>query len=165
MMSPEFEFYLFDSVRSRCNEHQCSYEIDSEEGEWNCDAPDARGTHLPLRGGYHALPPRDRLHRLRDEIVRLLEDAGIDVKYHHHEGGGPGQCGDRDPRSTHCCAAGDVTLTVKYFIRMAADRAGRTATFMPKPLWNVAGSGMHVHQHLFKGGQAVVLGRRRAGRA
>jgi glutamine synthetase len=154
MMSPEFEFYLFDSVRSRCEEHRCGYEIDSEEGEWNSDAPAARGTCLPLRGGYHALPPRDRLHRLRDEIVRLLEDAGIDVKYHHHEGGGPGQS-EIEILFHPLLRAGDVTLTVKYFIRMAADRAGRSATFMPKPLWNVAGSGMHVHQHLFKAGKPL----------
>jgi glutamine synthetase len=154
MVSPEFEFYLFDSIRSRCDENHCSYEIDSEEGEWNSDAADARGTHLPLRGGYHALPPRDRLHRLRDEIVRLLQDAGIDVKYHHHEGGGPGQS-EIEILFHPLLRAGDVTLTVKYMIRMAADRCGRSATFMPKPLWNVAGSGMHVHQHLFKAGQPL----------
>lgn len=151
MMSPEFEFYLFDSVRHRNDVNICFYEIDSEEGEWNSDAEESRGTRMPMKGGYHALPPRDRLYLLRDEIVRHIQEAGIPVKYHHHEAGGPGQS-EIEILFYPLLRAGDVTMTVKYLVRMAADRAGRTATFMPKPLWNAAGSGMHIHQHLFKEG-------------
>ena len=154
MMSPEFEFYIFDAVRHRSDVQRCAYEIDSEEAEWNSDAPGARGTRLALGGGYHALPPQDRLYRLRDEIVRLVQEAGVPVKYHHHEGGGPGQS-EIEIFFSPLVRAGDATMTVKYLIRMAADRSGRVATFMPKPLWNVAGSGMHVHQHLFKQGRPL----------
>jgi glutamine synthetase len=150
MISPEFEFYIFDSVRHRTDPQVSFYAIDSEEGDWNSDAEDARGTPIPSRSGYHAFPPQDRLYLLRDEIVRLVEKAGIPVKYHHHEGGGPGQS-EIEILFHPLLRAGDVTLMVKYLIRMAADRGGKVATFMPKPLWNVAGSGMHIHQHLFLG--------------
>jgi len=154
MMSPEFEFYLFDSVRHRCAVEACSYEIDSEEAEWNSDRSDLRGTPLPLRGGYHALPPQDRLYLLRSEMVRLIEACGIPVKYHHHEGGGSGQA-EIEILFYPLLRAGDITMTIKYMIRMAADRAGKTATFMPKPLWNAAGNGMHIHQHLFLRGRPL----------
>jgi glutamine synthetase len=150
MMSPEFEFFVFDSVRHRCDVHTASYAVDSEEGEWNSESAASRGTRLPLGGGYHALPPRDRLFGLRAEMVRTIEQCGIPVKYHHHEGGGPGQS-EIEVLFFPLLRAGDVTMMVKYIIRMVADRAGRVATFMPKPLWNAAGSGMHVHQHLFSG--------------
>jgi glutamine synthetase len=154
MMSPEFEFYIFDSVRHRCDTQTCFYEIDSDEAEWNSDRVDLRGTRLPLRGGYHAIPPQDRLFLLRSEMVRLVEGCGIPVKYHHHEGGGPGQV-EIEILFHPLLRAGDVTMTVKYLTRMAADRAGKTATFMPKPLWNAAGSGMHIHQHLFLKGRPL----------
>ncbi len=163
MMSPEFEFYIFDSVRHRNDVNVCFHEIDSAEGEWrsgvasgpgDSSMSEGGGTRLPLRGGYHALPPQDRLYLLRDEIVRLIEQADIPVKYHHHEGGGPGQS-EVEILFHPLLRAGDAAMTVKYMIRMAADRAGRTATFMPKPLWNAAGSGMHIHQHLFKGGRPL----------
>jgi glutamine synthetase len=153
-MSPELEFYVFDSVRTATDTHRCLYEIDSEEGEWNGATAGGRGTRLPLRGGYHALPPQDRLHRLREEIVHQVQAAGIPVKYHHHEGGGPGQC-EIEILFHPLLRAGDAALTIKYLIRLLADRAGRTATFMPKPLWDAAGSGMHVHQHLFLKGRPL----------
>jgi len=150
MISPEFEYYIFDSVRHRTDPQISFYEIDSEEAEWNSDAENARGTRIPNRAGYQALPPQDRLYLLRDEIVRLIQQAGIPVKYHHHEGGGPGQS-EIEILFHPLLHAGDATMMVKYLIRMSADRAGKVATFMPKPLWNVAGSGMHIHQHLFLG--------------
>jgi glutamine synthetase len=153
-MSPELEFYVFDSVRTACDTHRSSYEIDAEEAEWNGQQAGGHGTRLPLRGGYHALPPQDRLHRLRDDIVHQVQAAGIPVKYHHHEGGGPGQC-EIELLFHPLLGAGDAVMTVKYLIRVLADRAGRTATFMPKPLWNAAGSGMHVHQHLFLDGRPL----------
>ena len=150
-ISPEFEFYVFDSVRHRSDVNVCFYEIDSEEGEWNADEPGRGGTRLPLKGGYHALPPQDRLHDFREGLVRLVQAAGIPVKYHHHEGGGAGQV-EIEILFHPLLRAGDVAMLVKYLTRMAADRAGKTATFMPKPLWNAAGNGMHFHQHLFRDG-------------
>jgi glutamine synthetase len=151
MMSPEFEFYIFDSVRHRCDVQTTFYSIDSIEAEWNSDSAEGGGSRMPPGGGYHALPPQDRLYLLREKMARLVNDAGIPVKYHHHEGGGPGQS-EIEILFHPLLRAGDVTMTVKYLVRMAADRDGRVATFMPKPLWDVAGSGMHIHQHLFKGG-------------
>jgi glutamine synthetase len=153
-VSPEFEFYVFDSVRHRCDVHTAAYTVDTEEAEWNADSEESVGTRLPLKGGYHALPPQDRLHRLRDEMVRVIQDCGVPVKYHHHEGGGAGQ-NEIEILFYPLLRGGDVTMLVKYIVRMVAHASGRTATFMPKPLWNAAGSGMHVHQHLFKSGRPL----------
>jgi glutamine synthetase len=158
LMSPEFEFYIFDSVRHQCETHYAFYNFDSVEGEWNTGA-ERNGSDLPVMGmpiggGYHAIPPADRLYNLRSEMVGLIERAGIPVKYHHHEGGGPGQC-EIEVLLSPLLMAGDHALVAKYFIRNAADRAGKVATFMPKPLYNAAGSGMHVHQALFRGEEPV----------
>jgi len=106
---------------------------------------------MPIKGGYHALPPADRLHNLRTEMVAAIEQAGIPVRYHHHEGGGPGQC-EIEVLMAPLRLAGDRTMLIKYMIRLAADRRGKVATFMPKPLYSAAGSGMHVHQNLWKAG-------------
>jgi glutamine synthetase len=158
MMSPEFEFYVFDSIRHQVDVHYSFYNIDSVEGAWNTGS-DHEATELPvlgmpISGGYHVLPPSDRLYNLRSEMVTLIEGAGIPVKYHHHEGGGPGQC-EIEVLMAPLLSTADRSLLIKYMIRMAADRAGKVATFMPKPLYNAAGSGMHVHQHLFKEGEPV----------
>jgi glutamine synthetase len=153
-MSPEFEFYIFDSVRHRCDVQRTYYEIDSAEAEWNSDSAEGGGLRIPPGGGYHALPPQDRLFLLREEMARLVREAGIPVKYHHHEGGGPGQS-EIEILFHPMLEAGDVTMTVKYLLRMAADRRQKVVTFMPKPLWDVAGSGMHIHQHLFLGGKPL----------
>ncbi|MDM7915909.1 MAG: type I glutamate--ammonia ligase [Candidatus Eisenbacteria bacterium] len=154
LMSPEFEFYVFDDVRHRSDVYTSYYRLDSREAEWNSHRPSGHGTTLPLKGGYHALPPQDRLYLLRDEMVRHFQACGIPVRYHHHEGGGPGQS-EIEILFLSLLAAGDATMLGKYLIRMCADRNGRTATFMPKPLWNAAGSGMHIHQHLFLEGRPL----------
>ena len=154
MMSPEFEFYVFDSVKHRCDVQTAFYAVDTEEGEWNSEAATSGGTRLPLRGGYHALPPRDRLYELREEMTRIIQSCGIPVKYQHHEGGGAGQS-EIEVLFFPLLRAGDVAMTVKHIIRMVAGRAGKIATFMPKPLWNAAGSGMHIHQHLFRDGRPL----------
>jgi glutamine synthetase len=157
-MSPEFEFYVFDSIRHHCDIHYCFYNIDSVEGAWNTGSDHEMSElpvlGMPINGGYHALPPSDRLYNLRSEMVTLIEGVGIPVKYHHHEGGGPGQC-EIEVLMAPLLLAADRSMLVKYIVRMAADRAGKVATFMPKPLYNAAGSGMHVHQHLFQGDAPV----------
>ena len=124
------------------------------EGAWNTGA-DRETTDLPvlgmpLKGGYHALPPADRLYNLRSEMVGHIEQAGIPVKYHHHEGGGAGQC-EIEVLFSPLRQAADQAMLIKYLIRLTADKAGKVATFMPKPLYNAAGCGMHVHQTLLKG--------------
>ncbi len=148
---PEFEFYVFDEVTFDNRVNAASYALDSAEASWR--SPTAGHGHLnPRRGGYHAIPPRDQLFNLRTEMVRRLQEMGIDVKYHHHEVGGPGQC-EIETGMMGLLEAADASQIVKYVVKMTAFRHGKTATFMPKPLHGEAGSGMHFHQHLFKGGK------------
>lgn len=156
LMSPEFEFYVFDTVRHISDVNYAFYNVDSIEGAWNTgtdrEVADLPILGVPVQGGYHALPPNDRLYNLRSEMVGQIEQAGIPVKYHHHEGGGPGQC-EIEVLFSPLREAADRALVVKYMIRMVADKAGKVATFMPKPLYGAAGSGLHVHQMLWKEGR------------
>jgi glutamine synthetase len=155
LWGPEFEFYVFDSVKYINEGHRAMYEIDSAEAYWNADDPkDTGGSRIPRHSGYHATPPLDRHHDLRSEVAHLLEERGIRVKYHHHEVGGPGQCEIEVERET-LLRSGDIVVLAKYFVRMVASRHGKIATFMPKPLFGEAGSGMHFHQHLFLGDEPV----------
>lgn len=150
---PEYEFYIFNNVSIENGVHVASYRVDSAEADWN-SATAGHGHLIPLHGGYHAIPPKDSLHNLRSEICLELEDLGVEVKYHHHEVGGPGQCEIETPL-TGILRAGDATQIIKYVIKNVAVRHGQTATFMPKPLYGEAGSGMHFHQMLRKGGRNV----------
>jgi glutamine synthetase len=149
MWGPEFEFYLFDSVAIENGLHVASYRIESAEGAWRRAQPGS-GYTLPIHGGYHAAPPFDRLHDARTRITLALEAMGIEVKYHHHEVGGPGQCEIEIPLLPALRAA-DAVMLVKYAVRMTALELGLTATFLPKPLHGEAGSGMHYHQCLWRG--------------
>ncbi len=144
---PEFEFYVFDDVAYQNSVNVASYRVDSAEADWH--SPEGgHGHYVPLHGGYHAIPPKDQLYNLRTRIVSVLEEMHIPVKYHHHEVGGPGQCEIETPLMGLLPAA-DATQTIKYVSRMVARQSGQTVTFMPKPLYGEAGSGMHFHQHLF----------------
>ncbi len=151
MWSPEFEFYIFDHINYVTDINYSGYQIDSEEADWNTGANEERnlGHKIPRQGGYHAIPPLDNLFNLRARMVKTIEDCGIPVKYHHHEVGGPGQS-EIEIHHHPLLEAGDVTMLVKYLIRMVANNFKKTVTFMPKPLYNEAGSGMHIHLHLFK---------------
>lgn len=150
---PEFEFYVFDEVAFENETNRASYRVDSREADWR-SATGGHGHLIPLHGGYHAIPPKDQLYNLRSEMVLHLEAMGVEVKYHHHEVGGPGQCEIETPMMG-LVRAGDVAQMVKYVAKMTAHQHGQTATFMPKPLYGEAGSGMHFHQHLFKQGANV----------
>ncbi len=150
---PEFEFYIFDSVSYEYGVNRASYSITSSEADWN-SAQGGHGHYIPLHGGYHAIPPKDQLYKIRSEMVRHLERMGVPVKYHHHEVGGPGQSEIETPMMS-LIQAGDATMIIKYVTKMTAHAHGQTATFMPKPLYGEAGSGMHFHQHLFKKGRNV----------
>lgn len=150
---PEYEFYVFDSVSIENGVNVGAYRVDSSEAAWN-SATAGHGHLIPLHGGYHAIPPKDSLHNLRSEICLELERAGVEVKYHHHEVGGPGQCEIETPLMG-MLRAGDATQLIKYFVKNIAVRHGRTATFMPKPLYGEAGSGMHFHQMLRNRGRNV----------
>ena len=153
LWGPEFEFYIFDRVAFDNGVNHASYRLDSNEADWN-SATGGHGHYIPLHGGYHAIPPKDQLFNLRAEMVGHLESMGVPVKYHHHEVGGPGQSEIETPMMG-LVAAGDATMLVKYVTKMTAHQHDKTVTFMPKPLYGEAGSGMHFHQHLFKGEQNV----------
>lgn len=145
---PEMEFYIFDQVCVENNIHTASYRVESSEANWNSCQP-GLGHFIPIHGGYHAIPPRDQLFGLRTKMVTLLEKCGIPVKYHHHEVGGPGQCEIETPMMGILRSA-DAVMLVKYISKMVAHNAGKTVTYLPKPLFGEAGSGMHFHQQLFK---------------
>jgi len=150
---PEFEFYVFDSVSYENEMNRAGYSVESSEAAWR-SGEGGHGHYIPLHGGYHAIPPQDTLYNLRAEMSLHLQAMGAPIKYHHHEVGGPGQCEIETPLMG-LLEAGDTTMIVKYVAKMTAHRHHQTATFMPKPLYGEAGSGMHFHQHLFKGDQNV----------
>lgn len=153
LWGPEFEFYIFDNVAYENGVNRAGYRLDSNEADWN-SGTGGHGHYIPLHGGYHAIPPKDQLYNLRSEMSLHLEKMGVPVKYHHHEVGGPGQSEIETPMMG-LVAAGDATMLVKYVTKMTAHAHGKTVTFMLKPLYGEAGSGMHFHQHLFKGHENV----------
>lgn len=146
LWGPEFEFYIFNRVHLENGINVASYRLDSVESNWN-SANGGHGHYIPLHGGYHAIPPRDQLYNLRSKMTETLEDMGIPVKYHHHEVGGPGQCEIETPLLGMLKSA-DSVMIIKYVTKMVCIAAGQTATFLPKPLFGEAGSGMHFHQML-----------------
>jgi glutamine synthetase len=150
---PEFEFYLFDGVSYENGMNVASYEVQSVEADWKSRELGS-GYTIPKHGGYHAIPPADHLFNVRSRISKHLSEMGVEVKYHHHEVGGPGQCEIEIPMLPMLKAA-DAVLLVKYVTRMTALEAKMTATFMPKPLYAEAGSGMHFHQLLQRAGRNV----------
>lgn len=153
---PEFEFYIFDKVSVSNDINAASYIIDSEEADWNSgnnEAPNL-GHKIPRKGGYHAIPPLDHLYDLRAEMCKRIEAAGIPVKYHHHEVGGPGQSEIEIVLRT-MAQVGDDVMLAKYLIKNTAREFNKTVTFMPKPLYNEAGSGMHMHHLMRKNGKNV----------
>ncbi len=149
LWGPEFEFYVFDGVAYENRMNAAAYRVDSVEADWNSQEMGS-GYTIPRHGGYHAIPPQDHLYNLRSKITVHLEQMGVEVKYHHHEVGGPGQCEIETPLFPLMRAA-DAVFIIKYVTRMTAFELDMTATFMPKPLYGEAGSGMHFHQHVWRG--------------
>ena len=154
-IGPEFEFHVFDHVSYDVSQNGSKYAIDTEQAEWNSgNECDNLGYKMPLKGGYHMAPPFDRLSGFRSRVTMLMEDQGIAVKYHHHEVGGPGQLEIEVEMGTMLEMA-DKTMMTKYLIKNTAFAEGKTATFMPKPIFAEAGNGLHVHMHLFKDGKPL----------
>ncbi len=149
---PEAEFYIFDSVRYDQNAHCGYYYVDSREGVWNTGREESPNLGYKLRHkeGYFPVPPSDQLQDVRSEILLALKDVGVKVEVHHHEVGTAGQA-EIDMRFGPLVRMADNLMNYKYIIRMIAKKHGMTATFMPKPLFGDNGSGMHVHQSLWKG--------------
>ena len=157
LIGPEFEFHLFDNVSYTVSPQKTSFTIDTEQAAWNSgkESPYNNGFQVPAGGGYHVAAPQDIAYNLRSQMCILLENWGVDVKYHHHEVGGSGQM-EIEVELGDMVDMADKTMIIKYVIRNAAVKAGKTATFMPKPIHHEAGNGMHVHMLLKKDGKPVV---------
>lgn len=154
-IGPEFEFHVFDHVSYSTAPNDAGFRIDTEQAEWNTgDTGFNLGYKMPHKGGYHMAPPQDVLYDFRSRACILLESMGIKVKYHHHEVGGPGQM-EIEVEFGGVAEMADKTMMTKYLIKNQAIMEGKTATFMPKPLYDEAGNGMHVHMHLFKDGKPL----------
>ena len=157
---PEPEFFIFDQVQWSVDMSGASYKISSEEAPWSTGASFEGGNmgHRPaVKGGYFPVPPVDSFQDMRSEMCLLLEQLGIPVEVHHHEVAAPGQCEIGTKFSTLVQRA-DWLILQKYVIHNVAHAYGKTATFMPKPLVGDNGSGMHVHQSVWKGGKNLFAG-------
>jgi glutamine synthetase len=154
---PEAEFYIFDSVRFDQNQNSSYHYVDSIEGAWNTGREEAGGNlgYKPrYKEGYFPTSPMDHYQDLRSEMVRQLEKVGIEIEVQHHEVGTAGQA-EIDMRFDSMLRMADKVMLYKYVVKNVALAAGKTVTFMPKPIFQDNGSGMHVHQSLWKGGQPL----------
>ena len=153
---PEAEFYLLNDIRYGQDQHSGFYSVDSVEGSWNSGREENPnlGYKPRYKEGYFPVPPSDTLQDLRSEICLKLIESGVDVEVHHHEVGTAGQ-GEIDIRFGELTETGDKIALYKYIIKNVARANNLVATFMPKPLFQDNGSGMHVHQSLWKNGKNV----------
>jgi glutamine synthetase len=157
---PEAEFFVFDHIAYAQVEQRAFYEVDSSEGFWNTGGPSGGpnlGYKLRQKEGYFPVPPADSLANLRSEMVATMESLGIRCEFHHHEVSSGGQ-GEIDMRFQPLLRMADQMMIYKYVVKNAAHAAGKTATFMPKPIFQENGSGMHVHQSLWKDGDPLMYG-------
>ena len=157
---PENEFFVFDDVRWDASMQGAFYAIDSSEGAWNSGKEYESGNtgHRPgVKGGYFPVPPVDSLHDIRSAMCLAMEEMGVETEVHHHEVGTAGQCEIGTVFSTLVRKADEVQI-MKYVVHNVAHSYGKTATFMPKPLVEDNGNGMHVHMSLFKDGKNLFSG-------
>ena len=157
---PEAEFFIFDSVRWTNEMSEASYHLESVEAAWSSgkEYEDGNIGHRPgVKGGYFPVPPVDSLQDVRSAMCLAMADMGLDVEVHHHEVGTAGQ-GEIGTRFDTLVAKADQLQIYKYCVHNVAHAHGLTATFMPKPLVGDNGSGMHVHQSVFKNGDNMFAG-------
>jgi glutamine synthetase len=155
--APEAEFYIFDDVRFETKQNAGYYYIDSIEAAWNTGRVEEggnRGHKTPYKGGYFPVPPVDHFADLRDQIVLRLDELGLQVERSHHEVGTAGQA-EINYRFDTLAKSADKVMLFKYVVKSVVHDAGKTATFMPKPLFGDNGSGMHCHQSLWKDGEPL----------
>ncbi len=155
--APEAEFYVFDDVRFETKQNSGYYSIDSEAGAWNTGRVEDggnRGYKVRYKGGYFPVAPVDHFSDLRDVMTKHLEDSGLIVERAHHEVGTAGQA-EINFRFDKLLVTADNLLKFKYIIKNTAWAAGKTATFMPKPIFGDNGSGMHVHSSIWNGGEPL----------
>jgi glutamine synthetase len=154
---PEAEFYIFDSARFSTGPNEGYYHLDSIEGAWNTGAMEdgANLAYKPAyKGGYFPVSPTDHFTDLRSEMVNKLIQCGIETEMQHHEVGTAGQA-EIDVRFGSMLNMADKLMLFKYVIKSTARAAGKTVTFMPKPLFGDNGNGMHCHQSLWKDGEPL----------
>ncbi len=162
---PEPEFFIFDSVRYEQEGHQAFYYIDSEEGIWNSGKDDPKGNlgyKINYKRGYFPVEPSDMLQDIRSEMLLTMAKCGVPIEKHHHEVAAGGQC-ELGIRFAPLVHAADYVMTYKYVVKNVARKHGKTATFMPKPLHNDNGTGMHSHMSIWKDGQPLFAGDKYAG--
>ncbi len=164
VFGPEAEFFIFDDVRFDQRENMGYYYIDSREGSWNTGREEAPNLAYKPRykEGYFPVPPTDSFQDLRSEMMLTLIDLGCEVETQHHEVATAGQA-EIDLKFDTLTRMGDKLLIYKYVVRNVAKKHGQTATFMPKPIFNDNGSGMHVHVSLWKDGKPLFAGNGYAG--
>jgi glutamine synthetase len=160
---PEAEFFIFDSVRYDQNQHEGYYHVDSVEGIWNSGRQDDNGgpnlgNKLRYKEGYFPIPPSDSLQDIRTECMLIMEECGIEIEAQHHEVATGGQC-EIDMKFSPLVQMADKLTLYKYIIKMVARKYGKTACFMPKPLFQDNGSGMHTHFSLWKGDSPLFGGK------
>ncbi|HAT11238.1 MAG TPA: type I glutamate--ammonia ligase [Planctomycetes bacterium] len=156
---PEPEFFIFDSVRFASEPRGAFYHLDSEEAPWNTgvDTGVNLGQQIKHKQGYFPASPTDRLMDLRSEITTNMQTMGMEVDLHHHEVASPGQC-EIGIKFGTAVTAGDLVHQYKYAVKNTCFQHGKTATFMPKPMFGDNGSGMHCHTSLWKGGKNLYAG-------
>jgi glutamine synthetase len=161
---PEAEFFIFDDIRYQNDSNQSFYAVDSEEGIWNSgrDEEPNLGYKPRHKEGYFPVSPTDSLQDIRSEMLLTMEEVGIEMECHHHEVATAGQC-EIDMRFAPLVKCADNLMWYKYIVKNVAKRHGKTATFMPKPLYGDNGTGMHVHQSIWKGGKPLFAGNGYAG--
>ena len=155
-VGPEAEFFIFDDVRFDQNEHEGYYYIESVEAAWNTGREENPnlGYKPRYKEGYFPVPPMDHFQDLRSEMILVLEKVGVEIEIHHHEVGTAGQA-EIDMRFDSLLRMADKLMLYKYVVKNVARQAGKTATFMPKPVFQDNGSGMHTHQSLWKSGEPL----------
>tara|TARA_B100000686_G_scaffold188266_1_gene194985 strand:+ start:582 stop:2012 length:1431 start_codon:yes stop_codon:yes gene_type:complete len=156
---PEAEFFIFNEVKYKSGSNFSFYEVDSTEGTWNTGRDENPNLgHKPRhKEGYFPLPPVDSLHEIRTEMVMTMQDVGLKVEAHHHEVATAGQC-EIDLEFAPLVSISDDLIKYKYIVKNVSRQHGMTATFMPKPLFEDNGSGMHVHQSIWKNGKTLMYG-------
>jgi glutamine synthetase len=164
VFGPEAEFFIFDNVQFDSRSNGTFYSVDSEEGVWNTGREEMPNLGYKIRHkeGYFPAPPADTLQDIRTEMVLVMEQLGVPVEKQHHEVATAGQA-EIDYRFDTLVRAADAMMVYKYVVRNVARRHGKTATFMPKPLFADNGSGMHTHQSLWKKGKPLFAGNEYAG--
>jgi glutamine synthetase len=163
-IGPEPEFFIFDEVRFEQTQHRGFYQIDSVEAAWNTNRIEEPnlGYKPSYKGGYFPVSPTDTYHDLRGEMVDEMRKVGIVVEAHHHEVGTAGQ-GEIDMEFAPLLKMADQFMWFKYIIKNVGKKAGKTVTFMPKPIFEDNGSGMHTHLSLWKDGKPLFAGGEYAG--